>query len=202
MKNLLLLVLVALLSSCNSTESTPAPDFSIEGFEKTTIPGTATDYLVRSDVYDRMLEEGMLLNGKKHGLWITYHDSEKQIPAMIANYVNGKLNGATSEYNNRGGLTSLKHYTNDVLNGRSILYSNGRLVEVADYKDGELHGVRSTYFERSDQKQTEVHFKDGKQDGTFRYYNEQGAIVMEYLYKDGEKISGGIVEPAKEEAPE
>ena len=50
--------------------------------------------------------------------------------------------------------------------------------------------------------QKEINYKMGVQDGYFRYYNESGQINMEYLYKDGEKISGGIVDPPREVAPQ
>jgi antitoxin component YwqK of YwqJK toxin-antitoxin module len=34
----------------------------------------------------------------------------------------------------------------------------------------------------------------GKMDGPLRHYNEDGKIILEYLYKDDVKVSGGMVE--------
>ena len=43
-----------------------------------------------------------------------------------------------------------------------------------------------------------LRFKNDKLDGKLSYYDEE-RLVMEYIYKDGEKISGGIIENAEEE---
>ena len=40
--------------------------------------------------------------------------------------------------------------------------------------------------------QIETVYKNGKQDGIYRYYDKEGNTVMEYEYKDGEKVAGGI----------
>jgi len=40
----------------------------------------------------------------------------------------------------------------------------------------------------------EAEYKNGKQDGMYKYYDEDGKVVMEYVYKDGEKVSGGMKE--------
>ena len=42
-------------------------------------------------------------------------------------------------------------------------------------------------------------FKDGKPHGKMSFYDEE-KLIMEYEYKNGEKVSGGIVEtPAESE---
>ncbi|MBR9923219.1 MAG: hypothetical protein GYB31_20505 [Bacteroidetes bacterium] len=199
MKPLIYLALILTLFSCQETGSVSGPSLSLDGFDEAPIPGSQASYVYRNDSYDRILEEGIIVNGKREGLWITYHDNEKQIPKVMASYVNGKLNGAYTEFNTRGGITLLKHYVNDVLDGKSIEFKNGRLVEVANYRKGQYHGMVTTYFERSDQKQTEAQFKAGKQDGLLRYYNEEGQVVMEYVYENGEKVSGGMIETPESE---
>ena len=65
------------------------------------------------------------------------------------------------------------------------------------YKDDKLEGTARTYDDRTFKLKQEVEYKDGKQDGFFRYYDEEGNVTLEYQYKNGEKVSGGIVEPPK-----
>ena len=52
-----------------------------------------------------------------------------------------------------------------------------------------------TFDERTFKLKQEVEYKNGLQDGYFRYYDEEGNVTLEYEYKEGEKIKGGIVEP-------
>ena len=39
-------------------------------------------------------------------------------------------------------------------------------------------------------------FKNGKQHGLLQYFDEEGNVTLEYEYKNGEKVGGGIVEPS------
>ena len=42
-------------------------------------------------------------------------------------------------------------------------------------------------------------FKNGKQHGKLQFFDEAGNVTLEYMYDNGEKISGGIVEQANTE---
>ena len=52
---------------------------------------------------------------------------------------------------------------------------------------------KQKYFDNKDIIQQEVNYKDDAIDGIFRYYNEEGQVVLEYEYKNGEKIGGGEI---------
>jgi antitoxin component YwqK of YwqJK toxin-antitoxin module len=41
----------------------------------------------------------------------------------------------------------------------------------------------------------EAEYNTNVLDGFYRHYSETGVIDLEYSYKNGEKISGGIVQP-------
>ena len=79
--------------------------------------------------------------------------------------------------------------------GLAMTYKFSRPVTEANYNMGQLDGISRTYNELNGKLQTETEYKDGKQHGMHKVYNEEGQVVMEYVYENGEKVSGGIVEP-------
>ncbi len=60
---------------------------------------------------------------------------------------------------------------------------------------GKLDGVARTFDDRTWKVKQEVEYKNGVQDGFFRYYDENGTVTLEYVYKNGEKVSGGMTKP-------
>ena len=65
------------------------------------------------------------------------------------------------------------------------------------FKDGELHGTQKFYFTSGREVgklQRDVAYKNGKIDGLMRYYDPEGKVTLQYTYKNGERIGGGIVE--------
>jgi antitoxin component YwqK of YwqJK toxin-antitoxin module len=63
--------------------------------------------------------------------------------------------------------------------------------------DGLLDGNYKKYYDGTDKVQQEMNYKNNKLDGDVIYYNEQGIATMKYIYKNGEKVSGGLVEEKK-----
>ena len=57
------------------------------------------------------------------------------------------------------------------------------------YKDGELDGVRTRWYENG-QKEEEGTYKDGKRDGLFTQWYKNGQKRREDTFKDGKEISG------------
>ena len=142
---------------------------------------------------DKYAEQGFLVNGVKNGVWITYYDGEEAGKIKtLASYSNGVLNGPYYEYTNRGQIENEVNYVNGLYEGVVSTYKFGRPTLSKTYKANELNGPSYDYF--SDGKlQKETNFKNGKQHGIMTWYNQEGKKTMEYTYKNGEKISGGIV---------
>ena len=96
MKQIFILFSLAIfISSCGgSGNSTPAEGASIDlsGFEILDIPGTTFQKVVKRTPAGILLEEGTLSNGKRNGMWVTYHASN-EIPKTIINYVNDVNSG-------------------------------------------------------------------------------------------------------------
>ena len=103
------------------------------------------------------------------------------------------MNGEELKFNSRGMLEGRNSYKNNILDGLSGTYKNGRPVQEISYKNGQYDGATKKYFNNG-KIQQEINFKNGKQHGVFKYFDEEGNVTLEYLYKNGEKVSGGIVE--------
>lgn len=74
------------------------------------------------------------------------------------------------------------------------MYKYGKVVEERYYENGKLEGTAKTYDDRTFKLKQEAQYKNGLQHGYFKYYDENGNVTLEYEYKNGEKVSGGIVE--------
>ncbi len=145
-----------------------------------------------TDQTGHLLSSGTAINEIRTGAWMTYHPNSNQI-ASITNYLHGKKNGIYLRLNDRGQTEELIEYKNDVLHGLSVKYRFGKPIEELSYAEGILEGPFAVYNNQY-KLQKKGYFKKGKQDGLLQFFNENGDITMEFTYKDGEKISGGIID--------
>lgn len=195
-KHSILALIILFLFACNSQNTTPAPvagtaDFA--GFEMTTIAGSTMQKADKKNPDGKIIEEGFVENGQKTGQWTTYNE-DNNLPKFIANYSNGLYNGTLIEFNKRGQIEKMTSYVNNELDGMYGVYKFGRTVETVNYNKGKMDGVYRKYFNNKDDIQEERTYKNGVLDGPFRYYNEEGKVVLEYEYKNGEKIGGGEIQ--------
>lgn len=176
--------------SSGTAAQASAPAADLDGYVITDLPGTRLQRAVKT-VNGLLFEDGTLLDGKKHGIWTEYFPQELRIKDTRS-YMDGKLTGNWLKYNNLGRVEEFEQYLNDQLHGIKVRYSMGKPLEYAEYKLGKLHGNYRTYHKNGTIQQ-EASFADGKQDGYLRFYDEDGKKTVEYLYKNGEKVSGGII---------
>lgn len=195
-----ILAWTVLLASCNQSSPQPgnAPQSSVDptalqGYESTDIEGTPAQRLVKRNAEGTIIEEGMLYNGQKVGAWIEY-DPEGSFPAKLTTYAGGQYNGTYLEFNTRGHITLRATYKNNKLDGPWAAYSFGRIEKQATYKNGALDGTYLEYDKKTGNLQKEVNYKDGVQHGVYRFYDEEGNVMLEYEYRNGEKLEGGVVE--------
>lgn len=179
-----------------ATDETPALNSETEGFFTEEVPGTELTRVFREDKDGNIVEDGFLKNGVKQGPWLTY-ERVFIYPKSLTHYENGIVNGIYMEFTTSGQVALQAVYRNNKLNGPWSRYKGGRMEASAYYKDGELHGVYKEFMPLFGRLQQEIHYKNGKQDGPYRYYDDEGRITMEYVYKNGEKVSGGIVDPPR-----
>ncbi len=190
--SLILTTFWLIFTGCNTpTAETKAEAIDLEGYEISDI-GNGVSLAKKYKNEQVLLEEGYITHGQKNGIWINYHEKNGRILKTQA-FSNGKLNGLVCEYDQKGQITKLANYTNDVLNGIKEEYRHGRTTKSTPYLNGVIEGTYKEYFSNG-KIQKEIQYLNGKMDGKYRYYKDDGEITMEYIYKEGNKISGGIIE--------
>lgn len=192
-------LLFSLFMGCDATEKNNGSDVNsgvakavLAGFSEEKLPGSDLTYVCRKFSDGGIIEEGYVQNGVKTGNWILYHSDTRHMKTMN-NYLKGKLNGPQYEYNRRGNVDLRTTYQNGELSGLYIEYSNGRLKKEITYKNGKINGYIKEFNNREKLFRF-TEYQDNALHGKAITYNEEGKIIMEYLYKNGKKISGGLVE--------
>lgn len=181
--------------SCNNNTSEPV---KLEGYAVSDNDGIQIAKKVDKD--NVLIERGYLSGGVKNGTWISYYTgkNEGRIKTM-SNYTNGKLNGPYLEFSNRGQIEKKVNYLNNVYDGLFATFKNGRAVKEVVYSNGKLNGSYKEYDKRGNLQKVS-NYKNDQLDGKVSFYNPEGELVMEYVYENGEKVSGGIIENEPEEA--
>ena len=198
MKNLIFILGLLFVFSCNSNSTGGGENektFSADQYDLEDIAGTSIKKAIRFDKDGNTVEEGFVRDGKKEGQWIEFNPKDGKI-VSISSYINGKLNGKYIEFDSRGYLVKTADFINDNLNGKYIKYKYNKIIEESSYKNGKLNGIRTKYYDNNGKKQEEVEYKDDVIDGVVRYYDDKGELQIEYVYRNGKKVSGGMVNPA------
>lgn len=185
----IIILTLNVLWACGGTST--GPTYDLKGFQTESIGGGATSARY-TDQANYPLSSGHVINDVRNGAWTTYHP-ESAKPKTITNYINGVKNGDEIQLNDRGYITNIVGYKNDVLHGLSGTYKNGRTVNETTYADGQMNGPFRIYDENNGKIQRSGTMKNGKQHGELLYYKPDGSISLRYQYDNGEKVSGGIV---------
>ena len=189
MKYLLTSVVIGLIfMGCGGSGSS----YDLKGYHTEGIGGNAT-YAEYIDTDGSPISKGYVISGVRNGTWTTYHPTTTKVK-KVTNYINGKKNGPELVFNERGYLDGVTEYRNDEYHGLVAVYRNGRTISETNYANGVMHGAYKIYDDSRGKIQRSGYFKNGKQHGEQLYFDDQGNITMKYEYKDGEKVSGGIVE--------
>lgn len=181
-----------LMSGCSpKTAEADAGDGDLAGFELTAIEGSNVQHAVRKDANGQVVFEGYVLDNKRTGEWLEYN-TEGDI-VLIENYVDGLREGISLKLTPRGQIDMRARYHRGLLHGPWKQYKFGKLIEERNYVRGNLEGVVKTYDDHSWKLKQEAQYREGKLHGYYRYYDDAGNVTLEYQYKNGEKLSGGMV---------
>lgn len=190
--NVLLLLFVILLFSCgeNNNAPTSAAPANLTGFTVVDFPNSQMQKAMRIDAGGNVAEEGELLDGKKTGTWVVYHDVENLMVSTITNYVDGLKNGLWMSVGKNNRVEAYGYYANDVKDGKWVTYNFSRREIEENYRNGKLHGIYRTFHKtgKDGQVKDEIEYKDGVEDGNYRYYLEDGTLSIHYIYKNGEVV--------------
>lgn len=171
--------------------SKAAGPVDVNGYTIIDVKGTPVKRLEKYDNNNMLLESGEMLDGLKTGAWITYH-SDGRVKS-ITNYIAGKKDGLQVNLSDKGYIELQAFYKDDVFHGNWTTYATGsRKIEERVYNMGKLDGINKHY-DKLGKLQKEIGFKNDLQHGMFRQYDEEGNVLLEYEYKNGEKLGGGIV---------
>ena len=109
--------------------------------------------------------QGFFENGKKTGLWITYHDNGNL--NQKGNYKYGNLDGKWFGYHKNGQLSFNVNFKNGIKDGKYESY----------YENGNLWNKGS--------------YKNGKENGSWVVYNKDGTLnsKLSGTFKDGNKVN-------------
>jgi antitoxin component YwqK of YwqJK toxin-antitoxin module len=202
MRNLLVSLLIIGLYACRpaqAPQSTPdtavqAASQGMEGYSLQAVAGTDLIQATKYNNAQQVLEIGFFLNDLPEGTWKYYDPTEPEFPNKVISFHRGIKQGLYLELNERGEILLQANYLNDQLHGPWGMYKLGRPLKTTGYLNGQLDGPYREYTATKGTLQREIYYKMGKEDGSYRYFNEEGEVTVEYQYKNGEKISGGIVE--------
>jgi|688.fasta_scaffold06418_7 antitoxin component YwqK of YwqJK toxin-antitoxin module len=115
------------------------------------------------------VSEGLVLNKKYEGLWLTYH-KESTIVMMRENYKNGELHGEKKVYYHDGDLVEESFYEKGIRQGLYKKYAlSGKVIEELTYKDGKMHGP-AIYRDYQGEVTAEGQYKDDYQSGIWKFY--------------------------------
>lgn len=188
------LIVAGFLSCSNGGEQvSQSSKLDLSQFQTIDIPGSNAKRVVRTNEDGKVMEEGIVENGERNGTWVIYH-ADRDVPKLVANFIDDQYNGPYFEFNKQGQVDLQCSYVNNLLEGYFAKYRIGRKTEEGSYAKGKLDGVYKKYYESRSLIQRENTYKNGQLDGKTRFYDEQGNVIVEYVYEDGKKVSGGIVE--------
>ena len=126
------------------------------------------------------ISEGKMLNKKREGKWIYYHQKSDSI-MMTEDYKNDLLHGFQKTYFPNGKLAEKTEYIQGKKDGESFIYAeNGQVTKQLNYRNGELHGPAAYYTTRGE-KIMEGSYAGGRKTGKWKYYSE-GKLEKEEDY--------------------
>lgn len=161
-------------------------------YELTSLPGTSLQKAVLHNQAGRVIEQGYLDEaGLKTGEWLAFYENSG-LPYKLITYRAGIQNGLYIFFNEIGQISLLATYADNQLDGYWVKYRFGRIEEEAEYLKGQMHGTHRQYFVREGWLQFSTEYKNGVRHGMSRTYNKDGQVTLEYEFKDGKQMSGGM----------
>ena len=204
----------SILGYCKLTEGSKLLEFGTtkEHFNHTTGQNLYTAEIRRqfTDSIEIVIEQKgkYTKSGKPDGLWKWWYDN-KQLQREET-YVRGKEEGEITEYFEDGKIATKGQYEEGEETGKWLI-NNGDYKEEGNFKNGEKDGLwiglydndkkafEGSYIDGNPNGKHEYWFYNGqtkkvgeyimgKEEGTWKHYNEDGSMALIILYKDGQEI--------------
>jgi antitoxin component YwqK of YwqJK toxin-antitoxin module len=146
--------------------------------------------IFRADT-DQIKQKGKYINNKKSGLWITYHKNGT-VKSEI-HHVNNIPKGYAKIYREDGTLLEEGYWNGDKWTGQYRFYhENGNTAYLFNYDSlGMKNGVQKYFHENGNVKISGV-WKKGEEDGILKMWDQQGSLIGEKQFKNGQLIAESI----------
>lgn len=188
MKQVLFLVAIVLLASCNTPTKQPiveAADMPTGAIQEPFEDNPAMVKVSVEDANGNTIAFGIYVNGVREGSWTELHPNGHV--KNVTGYVNGAKEGQSVEIDNKGQLLEKFTYHNGKLGGSYTKYNRSRIKETKEYKNGLLEGKVEIFYDNA-KVMEESYYKNGKRDGIAKWYDQEGNLSIEYTYVEGEWI--------------
>ena len=129
--------------------------------------------------------QGILVNGKKEGAWTEFNNNGSV--KSVTPFVHGKKEGLYLELNSNGQFGKRIAYHNDLRHGEYAEYNYPNKKEERMYRQGKLEGTVKIYYSNG-KIMEEGAYKNDTRDGISRWFNEEGKETIKYEYKNGELV--------------
>jgi uncharacterized protein len=123
--------------------------------------------------------------GNRNGLYKSFFPNGKV--QMEGNYIKGVHFGKWVEYNEEGKTMGISEYASDSDAAITIFYESGEIKIKAKQKNYENAGEVMEYY-KSGGIALKGFWFEGKQEGTWLYYNLDGKVIKTKIYKAGKLI--------------
>lgn len=150
---------------------------------QTVSDGNGTYYSYYDD--GSLFETGQVLNGKKVGIWTSYHENGNKKEEGLFNGDTFKLVNAWDKKNN----LIVKEGSGNYISYQLESYE---LLEKGAYKNGLKEGYWETYQPNSTDIQQKANYSHGKLEGTLTSYYLNGNILAEGIMKNDKKTGEWI----------
>ena len=125
--------------------------------------------------------KGEYIANKKVKNWVGYYPNN--YISKVEYYTNGWKDGVNIQFDRKGKVTLIENYKNDKLDGQTIyygVYTETPLSET-EYYDGKKNGLFRQYYDNG-KIQEETWFKGDRKNGLSRWNNKAGQRIAEYNY--------------------
>ena len=115
--------------------------------------------------------------GRKHGYWKSFYEDFSLKSEQY--YKHGLRDGFFKEYDEKGNLKTIKKYVNDV---EQVIESQMKPLQMQHeyYPNGRI--------------KREASFRNGRREGTWREFDEEGNVISSQVYQNGRLVQSGVMD--------
>lgn len=122
----------------------------------------------------------------KNGSYKTYYENGNKY--LECNYIDGKKHGLLTVWYENGNKQMECNYIDSKKNGLlTVWYENGKKDYECNYVDDLRHGLYQDWY-MNEQLKSVTTFQNGKVQGQLITYREDGSIIYEFLFENGEFV--------------